>query len=626
MDDVKNVREMFEARVAETPDRVYLAYYGEYMTYQQFDDETNKVANALLKLGVKKGDVIYVHLINRPEHLVCCAAAHKIGAVCGPVNTQLTADELAYQFNDSAGVVLITETALMPHVAGARGQLESVKHVIELGDEVAEGNLKYADLIADASTELAPVEIDPKDLAFIFYTSGTTGKPKGALLTHDNVVRTLAGLADALTAPDDDDSIQHNALIFLPLLHVNAMMSMVSAVDRGLKVALLVKFSVRDFGPTVEREQPEFFSAVPKVYKILLEARDTVMKNDLSSLKFGACGAAPMPVKTINEFEKVFGIEILEGYGLTEGTVASTLHRRGGKKKVGSIGPALDGQTVEIMDPAGKVLPVGEVGEIVISGSSVMVGYHNKDDVTKKTLRGGWLHTGDIGKKDEDGFFFIVDREKDMIIKGGENISPSEIEDVISQIDGVHDVAVIGVPDELSDEEVKAFVVPLIGRTLDPEAIIAHCQKNLAAFKVPKEVDFVLGIPTSAIGKSLKRKLRNGEGIVRLDEKSDPLPLDFVFKAMAGRFNPEKAGDWEAKVCYEIFGESSGAATFVIADGKMEVVDGKDPEASATVKMTDIALRRIVEGKMDALTGMNSGMIQVEGNEADVALFGESLG
>ncbi len=625
--EIHNLREMLEQRVEETPDWVYIAYYGEHITYKEFDEKVNRMANALSRLGIKKGQVVYVHLSNRPEHLVCCFACLKIGAVAGPVNVQLRPDELLYQVNDSKGVAIITESALANVVNAVRDSFEHVKNVIEIGDEVSEGNLKYGDLVKNESTELEPVEIAENELAFIFYTSGTTGKPKGALLTHGNVVNTMTGLRNALTAEgEDDESIQRVALIFLPLFHVNAMMSLISAVNRGLKVALLRKFSVKEFGPTVEAEKPEFFSAVPKVYKILLEAKDTVKQHDLSSLRFAICGAAPMPVETINQFEKEFGIEILEGYGLTEATVASTLHRRGGKKKVGSIGQALDGQEVAIMDPEGNLLGPGEVGEIVIRGPSVMQEYYGKDEETRETLREGWLHTGDMGKKDEDGFFYVVDREKDMIIKGGENIYPKEIEDVISQIPNVHDVAVIGVPDDMSGEEVKAFVVPKIGTNLSEEEILEHCERNLAEFKVPQEVEFVLGIPASAIGKALKRKLRDGEGIFRMDEKVDEVPLDFVWKAMAGRFNPQKAGNWSAKVAYEIYGKTSGSATFVIDNGQIQVKQGKEPDATAVVKMTDVALKKLIEGKIDAMTGINMGMIQVEGSEADVAMFGESMG
>lgn len=624
---VRNIREMLAERVGQTPEWVYIAYYGEYMTYREFDEQSNRLANALRKVGVKKNDVVYIHLTNRPEHLISAMAAIKLGAVAGPVNVQLTADELRYQLNDSKGTVLITEKALAGVSAVVRDRCAFLRHVIEIGEERKPGNLNYAELVKNENAETPAVSLSAEDLAFIFYTSGTTGKPKGALLTHGNVVSTMEGLRKALEVPEEEEpGRQRVALIFLPLFHVNAMMSLMSAINRGLKVALLKKFSVREFGPTVERERPEFFSAVPKVYKILLEAKDTIKKHDLSSIKFAVCGAAPMPVETINRFEKEYGIEILEGYGLTEATVASTLHRRKGKKKIGSIGQPLEGQEVAIMGPDGRLLGPGEVGEIVIRGGSVMKGYFGKEEESRKALREGWLHTGDLGKMDEEGFFYIVDREKDMIIKGGENIYPKEIEDVISRIPGVHDVAVIGMPDELSGEEVKAFVVPNIGVELSPELIINHCRKHLAEFKVPKEVEFVLGIPASAVGKSLKRKLRDGEGIFKMGEKVDPIPLDFVWKAMAGRFNPQKAGTWKAKVAYEIFGATSGAATFVIEDGKIEIRPGKDPAATAVVKMTDVALRKLIEGKVDALTGMNSGLIQVEGSEADVAMFGEVMG
>jgi len=624
-----NLREMLESRAARTPDWAYIAYYGKYLTFKQFDEQVSRLANALLRLGVTKGDVVYVHLVNRPEQVIACFAALKIGAIAGPVNFQLTSDELLYQVNDSRGVVLITESALAGVPASVRDKFAKVKHVIEVGDEVREGSLRYADLVEKQSPEVAPIDILPDDLAFIFYTSGTTGKPKGALLTHGNVAETVEALAKAIRGEEAgkaEDEVQNSALIFLPLFHVNAQMSLVGALNRGSKVALLRKFSVREFGPVVEQEKPEFFSAVPKVYKILLEARDTVLKHDLSSLKFAVCGAAPMPVGTIREFERVYGIEILEGYGLTEATVASTMHRRGGVKKIGSIGQALENQEVAIMSPEGRLLGEGEEGEIVIRGVSVMRGYFGKEEETKKTLRDGWLHTGDIGKMDRDGFFYIVDREKDLIIRGGENIYPKEIENVISQVGGVHDVAVVGVPDELSGEEVKAFVVPRIGHHVEVKTIIEHCKKSLADYKVPREVELVLGIPTSAIGKSLKRLLRQGEGIFRMDEKVDPIPLDFVWKAMAGRFNPNKAGSWKAKVTYEIFGNTSGAATFVIENGKIEIKEGRDPEATAVVKMTDIALHKLIGAKIDALTAMNSGMIQVDGSEADVAMFGEVMG
>ncbi len=623
----KNIREMIEDRARTDKDKVFIAYYGQELTFGEFDEQSNRFANALSSLGIKTGDVVYVHLINRPEHMVASLGAIKTGAITGPINVQLKADELVYQMNDSKGKILVTEAGFLPMIREIRPQLTHLEKVIVLGEVSGDDCLSFSDLLEKNSPEPSTVEIEPEDLSFIFYTSGTTGKPKGALLNHRNVLILMAGIKLALARPEDETGSPSPALIFLPMFHVNAMMSLISALNRGMKTALLKKFSVREFGPSVEEHRPEFFSAVPKIYKILIEAQDTVKQNDLSSLKFAACGAAPMPVETIKEFEEVFGIEILEGYGLTEATVASTLHRLGEKKKIGSIGPAMPGQEVAIMDPEGKLLSPNETGEIVIRGPSVMVGYYGKEEATASTLKGGWLHTGDIGYVDDEGFFFIVDREKDMIIKGGENIYPKEIEDVISRHPRVHDVAVIGIPDKISGEEVKAFIVPRIGSEVAKEEIMDICSTELADYKVPKEIEFILGIPVSAVGKTLKRKLRDGEGIFRMEQLADTLDLNVIFQMMAARFNPKKAGKWNAIIRYEIFGTTEGMHTLKITDGTLEVIPGTTPEPpTAIVRMADQVFKMVLEGKIDGITAINSGMMQIEGSEADVAMFGESMG
>ncbi|UCD83798.1 MAG: long-chain-fatty-acid--CoA ligase [Deltaproteobacteria bacterium] len=626
--EYKNIRHMLEERARLDGEKVYIAFYDRELTYEQFNEQVNRFANGLLSLGVKKGDIVYIHLTNCPEHLIASLGTIKIGAIAGPINTLLKAEEIKYELNDSKGKVLVTESLFLPIVEEMKPGLEHIQKIIELGDAVKEGNISFHELIEKNSPKLKKVKIGYDDLAFIFYTSGTTGKPKGALLNHGNVLNTMIGLRKALNPPGEEESEEQNcALIFLPLFHVNAMMSLISGIQRALKIVLLRRFSVREFGPAIEKHGCEFFSAVPKVYKILLEARDTVQQCDLSSLKFGVCGAAPMPVETIREFEKVYGVEMMEGYGLTEATVASTRPRRGGKKKIGSLGPALDGQEVKIMDPEGKLLPSGETGEIVIRGPSLMVGYYGLDEETKQTLRDGWLHTGDIGYMDEDGFFYIVDREKDMIIKGGENIYPKEIEDAISKHPAVYDAAVIGIPDKVSGEEVKAFVVPRIGKKVTPEEIIEFCQKELAEFKVPKEVDLVLGIPASAVGKSLKRKLREGEGIVRLSEESEIENPGMIFQIMPSQFKKEKAGNWSAIIQYELYGKNEGVWSLVIKEGNIELIEGKSPTpATAIVRMYNQAFRQLIERKIDGATAINSGQIQIEGSEADVAMFFEVMG
>ncbi len=627
--EYSNIREMIEKRAEESADNVFLAFYDRYITFGEFNELVNRFANGLLNLGIKKGDVIYVYLQNSPEHLVASLAAVKIGAIACPINILLKQEEIEYEFNDSGGKLVVTEPMFMPIVEAIRPNTPSIQHIVELSDSPKEGNVSYQALLDENSPELQDIPIDKNDLAFIFYTSGTTGKPKGAMLTHWNVVFCLAGIREAL-GPQPGEEIDEEsqcALIFLPMFHVNAMMSLLSGIYRGFKIALLRKFSVREFGPTVEKEKCTFFSAVPKVYKILLEAKDQVLQYDLSSLKYGICGAAPMPPETIKEFEREYGIEILEGYGLTEGTVASTLHRRGGKKKIGSIGPALPGQEVKIMDENGNPLPPGEIGEIWIRGDNVMVGYWGKEEETKKTLVDGWLRTGDIGYMDEEGFFYIVDRAKDMIIKGGENIYPKEIEDVISQHPKVHDVAVIGVPDELSGEEVKAFVVPRIGEKVEPEEIIEYCKERLADFKVPRYVEIVLALPVSPVGKVLKKDLRKGKGFITFKELEEvgELNLDMLFQMMPYRFNKEKAGNWEALIQYEVHGKNGGEWYIEVKNGEMKSGKGKVDNPTCVVKTYDLVLQKLIAKELDGMTAINSGLIQIEGNESDMAILSEVL-
>ncbi len=626
--DYENIRDMVASRARASGDGCYVWFEGRDVSFREFDELTDRFAAGLDRIGVKKGDIVYVYSHNCPEFLVAAVGANKIGAVAGPINTWLKADEIGFQLGDSKGKAIAVHKSLLSTLQEIREDAPSLEHVIVIGDdEPPEGCMSYTELLGKPGDRPPEVEIERDDLAYIFYTAGTTGRPKGALLSHWNVVFELAGLREALELPDDNIE-EAVALIFLPLFHVNAMMSMLAGIYRGIKTAMLEKFSVRKFGPAVEEHRCSFFSAVPKVYKILLQAEETVKQHDLSSLKYGVCGAAPMPVETIKQFEECFGVEILEGYGLTEGTVASTLHRRGQPTKIGSIGPALPGQEVRIVDEQGKQLPFGEVGEIVARGDNIMKGYLNREEETKKTLRDGWLHTGDRGYVDEDGYFYIVDRETDMIIKGGENIYPKEIEDVISTVEGVHDVAVIGVPDEMAGEAVKAFIVPRLGLTMTEDEVLAVCREKLADFKVPDQVEFVVGLPASAVGKVLKRLLRAGEGFHRISDVEGPegATFDPIFQMMPMRFNAEKAGDWKAVIQYQIFGNGAGIWHLVIADGKMESHSGPAEKPTCIVRTYAGVFMKIVTREMDGMSAIISGLMQLEGNESDMAMLAEVMG
>ncbi len=622
----QNVRHMLEVRARDNGEDVYMAFYDREITFGALRQDVFRLANALLEAGVGKGDIVYVYQENSPEFLISALAANCIGAVAGPLNTWLKGAEIAYQLNDSRGCAMVIDEQFLPVLDEVRPHCPHLITVIQNGGPPREGHLSLRDLLETHGPDLDPVDIAGEDLAYIFYTSGTTGHPKGALLTHRNILFEFAALRQALEMPDDDpqDAV---GLIFLPFFHVNACMSMLASIYRGIKTAALKKFSVREFGPTVEKHQCSFFSAVPQVYKILLQARDTVLQSDLSSLKYGVCGAAPMPVETIRQFQEEYGVEILEGYGLTEGTVATTLQRRNMPKKIGSIGRPLPGQEVRIMGPRDRLLPPGEVGEIVVRGENIMRGYLGLPEENARTIRDGWLHTGDRGMMDEDGDFFIVDREKDMIIKGGENIYPKEIENVISEHPAVHDVAVIGIPDELTGEAVKAFVVPRFGVDLTEEEVLEHCRNRMAEFKVPREVEQVAGLPASAVGKVLKRLLRKGQGITRISEVSvaEGLELDSVFQMMPLLFKPEKAGSWQARIRYHVFGPGGGIWTIRVEKGTMTVAREAEENPTVTVKVYAQTLMKIVTRELEGMAAVNSGLMQIEGSQADAAMFYEVL-
>jgi len=622
----RNIRHMLEERARKNGDQVYMAFYDREITFRALQQDAFRLAHALLEAGVAKGDIVYVYQENSPEFLISALAANSMGAVAGPLNTWLKGREIAYQLNDSRGRALVIDEAFLPLLDEIRPQCPHLKTVVQHGGPLRDGHLSFQDLLASHPPDAGPEDISEHDPAYVFYTSGTTGHPKGALLSHRNILFEFAALREALELPGDDPA-RAVGLIFLPFFHVNACMSMLAGVYRGIKTAALRKFSVREFGPTVERHRASFFSAVPQVYKILLQARDTVSQSDLSSLKYGICGAAPMPVETIRQFQEAYGVEILEGYGLTEGTVATTLQRRNEPKKIGSIGRPLPGQKVRIMDPVGRFLPAGEVGEIVVQGPNVMLGYLGLPHENARTLRDGWLHTGDRGYADEDGDFFIVDREKDMIIKGGENIYPKEIENVISEHPAVCDVAVIGVPDELTGEEVKAFVVPRFGLDLTEEEIREYCRAHLAEFKVPGTVELVAGLPASAVGKVLKRLLRKGEGITRLSElnAADDFEVDGVFQMMPLLFKPEKAGAWKARIRYHVFGPGGGIWTLRVENGAMTVAREAEENPTVTVKVYAQTLMKIVTRELEGMAAVNSGLMQIEGSQADAAMFYEVL-
>ncbi|WP_051328388.1 long-chain-fatty-acid--CoA ligase [Desulfatirhabdium butyrativorans] len=586
----------------------YLRFYEETLTFADFGRRVDILANKLATLGFQRGDFIHVLVQNSPETLISYFAIQKIGAVAGPINGWWKGPEIEYLLNDSQGVGLIIEDQYVPILKEIRDRCPHLKTVIEVGKDPQPGHIPFASLLEDPDDTPVTCPCEANDTAYIFYTSGTTGNPKGVLLSHRNVIADVEGVTEALHL-----EAGQTVLCFLPLFHVNAMLTCTFSLGAGITVVLRRAFSASEFWEVVDRYKVNFWSAVPAVYQILL-SDPSRQKYDLSSLKFGICGAAPLTQETFTKFQETFNIPIVEGYGLTEATCVSTLNPRDGVRKVGSIGLALPGQQVLIVDEEGRELPPGQAGEIVISGDVVMKGYFNRPEETAATIVNGFLHTGDVGYKDEDGYIFIVDRIKDMIIRGGENIYPKEIDNLLATHPKIQEAATVGVPDPTMGEEVKVFVKAL-DDSLTEEEVIEYCKQHLAKFKVPKYVEILEDdFPRSPIGKVLKKELRKWGLTPRPKKAKGPeVTVADIFGTMEARVNPEGVQGITANYGYIITGSGGGEWTVCVADGKVKVLEGlHTPNVTTTVSAKDWI--DLTLGKLDGMTAFTSGRLKVEGD------------
>lgn len=469
------------------------------LTGQEFAEEVEILARQLSTLGVGPGDVVATFLPNRLELLTVMGAAWRLRAAVTPMNPTFTATESAYQVEDSGAKVVVTANdfaARQPeeYFPGAR--------VLPLFELAVSGQHPTHE---DSSSPLALPDLPtPDDIALIVYTSGSTGRPKGVLLSHKNLNAMVNSISGAL-----DMGGEIHALMPLPLFHSNAILvSFLAPYSRGGKVSILDRFNPMEFITAVAEYRPTYFSAVPAIFAYLLQLPpDSGV--DFSSLKFAVCGAAPASIQLIESFEQKYGVKIRGAYGLTEGTVGSTAVRLDDDPPSGTVGRALPGQEVRIMDEDGNFLPVGEPGEVVIKGDNVMVGYLNKPEETAKTIVDGWLHTGDVGYLDENGFLFLVDRIKDMIIRGGENLYPSEIEAALNTHPDVVESAVVGLPHEVLGEVPVAYVSNSNPSAVDTDAILDHVRPQLAKVKWPVHISAVEDLPRNPVGKVDKPTLRN---------------------------------------------------------------------------------------------------------------------
>ncbi len=502
-----NIATVLRESATAKPDKPYVLVNDLSFTYAQVDEISGRVASALLATGLTRGDKVAVQLPNLPQFLFTYFGLMKAGLVMVPLNPLLKATEVAYHLQDSDAKVLITFELFAEEAAQGAVQVEGLTtYVVNLpGNDVRpEGTKHYDELyFAEDTRDIVPTDGD--ETAVLLYTSGTTGKPKGAELTHLNLYMNCTVAGELFAFRDDDIGIA-----VLPLFHVFGLSSVLNVTTRyGGTMVLIPRFELEPVVDAVEKHRATIFSGVPTMYFGLL-SMDTSGR-DLSSLRVGVSGGAAIPGEVIRGFEEKFpGCVILEGYGLSESTSTTTFNVNAEQRKVLSIGKPIWGVNVQVVDEADKPLPPGQdhVGEIVIRGHNIMKGYYKNPEATATAFQDGWFHTGDLGYADDDGFLYIVDRKKDLVIRGGYNVYPREVEEVLYGHPAVVEAAVIGRADPKLGEEVVAFVALGPGADVDPAELVSYCKERLAAYKYPREVRVVPSLPKGATGKILKKELR----------------------------------------------------------------------------------------------------------------------
>ncbi len=474
------------------------------LTNVQIQRESNALANGLRESGVGRGDVVAVILPNGPAVPVAFTAIFKMGAVFLPVIFALTPPEIRYILEDSQAHTIITDANLWPKVAEASRGLKNIKNIVVRTDgSVPPSALSLDQLVRGHVPDFDMVSVHPDDLAVLMYTSGTTGSPKGVMLSHGNISSNVeAGIPAWSTGPGD------TMLIPLPLNHIFGLLMVNECNLTGAKIVLHKWFDARLVLQSITRHKVTQFVGVPTMYIQLLKMFDPAV-HSMQSIRRLLCAAAPLSVETIHRVESTWEKPLFQGYGMTETSPTIARQREDRVRKPGSTGPAIDGVEIRILDDEDRELPTGEVGEICLRGPNVMKGYLRKEEETRAALRNGWLHTGDMGYLDPEGDLFITDRKKDLIIRGGENISPGAVEEILYKHPAVLETAVVGVPDPTYGEEVKAFVVLRPGARASEEELIEHCLKFTSRFRAPKTIAFLPELPKTSVGKILKRNLRN---------------------------------------------------------------------------------------------------------------------
>ena len=500
LNEPESIAALLADRAQKVPEKVFLFSEadGRQFSYARFAAAVERAAAMLQSHGVTKGDVVSLLMPNSAEYVIAYFACWKLGALAGPVNSLLKDDETQFVMHNSEAKAVLVASEFRERIENIKAELPHLKSVITFDDE-EEATRGHAGLWP-ASTPACV----PDDDAIIIYTSGTTGKPKGCLLTHGNLIANARQISKWLSFTKND-----RLLTIMPLFHMNAVsVTTMSALYAGGASVISPKFSASKFWNVISDYRITSFGSVATMLSMLLNTYPDGVPAGLKTdqLRFAMCGSAPVPAEVMKKFEETFNCPVIEGYGLSESTCRSTFNPPDERRRAGSCGMTI-GNEMRVVDDDDREVPDGELGEIVLRGENILKGYFKNPDANERAFRGGWFHTGDVGYRDKEGFFYVVDRKSDMIIRGGENIYPREIDEVLYEHPAVSAAATIGVTDPLYGEEVAAFIVLKNGTEVTEEELIAYCKSRLADYKCPKTVRFVEDIPKGPTGKLLKRVL-----------------------------------------------------------------------------------------------------------------------
>ncbi|MBI2425920.1 MAG: long-chain fatty acid--CoA ligase [Candidatus Hydrogenedentes bacterium] len=503
-----NLAHFLDVTAGNHPDITAVKLDSVSLTYAEVASAAHRVANILKNKGIGKGDKVAMMLPNTPHFPIIYYGILHTGATVVPVNALFTQHEIEHYIADSEAVAFFAFKMFEKEASRAFNTIETCQHFIVVSTpddlDVPKVGENFMHLMAAADTAFDTVQTMPDDTAVILYTSGTTGAPKGAELTHFNLFFNAYISAKEITKPNPGDV----ALVTLPLFHSFGQTCLMnSSVLSGGTMTLLPRFDTKKAMEVIARDKVKLIALVPTMYFFILNESDW-QQYDFSSITYAVSGGAALPEDVHKRFSERYGITILEGYGLSETSPTATFSREDDELHIGSIGKPIWGVDVRIMREDGTFAEDGEVGEVVIRGHNIMKGYYNRPEATREAIINGWFHSGDLGRRDVDGFYYIVDRKKDLIIRGGMNIYPREIEEVLYQHPKVLEAAVVGIKDEIRGEEVKVFISAREGDVISVEEITEYLHDRMAKYKWPKEVEVLPELPKGPTGKILKRELK----------------------------------------------------------------------------------------------------------------------